>query len=212
MRAPFALDPASGFWKPAQSGTPGWELTWGRDAKIDWDISTWPPCNVYQSNFDTVPVTETAYDRRLGQIRSFVGEVIKPDIMAFQEVSGEQAIRNVLPNYGADYNVCSFTTHKVQRLAFAWKKELGPASICESENALSLPNVEVKDQVRPGLRLGLQVNGQDLQFLSVHLKSSCVSPLEGLKGALAGNSDACKLLQQQVVPLEAWIDVSPLRP
>jgi hypothetical protein len=44
---------------------------WGRDAKIKWDISQRPPCDVYQANFQIVPATEAAYEKRSQKIRSF---------------------------------------------------------------------------------------------------------------------------------------------
>lgn len=210
--APFRLNEQAKVWEPADAGTPGWELDWSRTAPtpIKWDMSRWPPCNVYQANFKTVPVTEAAYGKRIEQIAAFVSAKVKPDIIAFQEVSGERAVREILPNGGADYHVCSFADHKVQRLAFAWRKELGPVAECSVENAISLPQLPEKDRVRPGLSLALNVDGQRLRLLTVHLKSSCVTPIEGNgdsgRGALAGGDSACSFLQRQIKPLEGWIE------
>ncbi len=62
--APFQNNVASESWEPAESGMPGWELKWGRDAKIAWDISALPPCDVYRDTaFKTVPVTEPSRRR-----------------------------------------------------------------------------------------------------------------------------------------------------
>lgn len=204
--APFAQDPATGIWKPAAAGTPGWELTWGRDAKIEWDISKIAPCDVF-GTFDPVPATNTAYADRSKRIQEFIRDNLDPDIIAFEEVSGEQSIREVLPGGEDEYFICSFTTHKVQRLAIAWRKTLGPSAECTTETALGLPNLPAADQVRPGLSLALTVDGRKLRVLAVHLKSSCVSPLEGANGNLAGGAEACKILQQQIAPLEAWIEL-----
>ena len=209
--APFQKNVASEIWEPAESGTPGWELKWGRDAKIAWDISVLPPCDVYKDiAFKTVPVTEAAYIKRLGQVRSFIIDKIAPDVIAFQEVSGTQAIKDILPNDGSDYLICSFTSHKVQRLAFAWKKEFGAEADCEVEDPLSLPSqVAEKDRPRPGLALTLNIDGKLTRFLNIHLKSSCVSPFDTPPDALdgdAGADDPCKILQKQVVPLEKWIE------
>jgi len=208
--APFSLNSTTKLWEPAQSGKPGWELKWGRNAPIAWDIGQLPPCDVYQAGWNIVPVTEKAYEKRLQQIATVISGSLQPDIIAFQEVSGEQAVRDVLPNNGADYNVCAFTGFKVQRLAFAWKKTLGPAAECAVEPAVSLPSLPAADQVRPGLSLALDLDGKTLRLLNVHLKSSCVSPLEAKgpndKGALAGSNSACATLQQQVAPLEHWLE------
>ncbi|WAC27884.1 endonuclease/exonuclease/phosphatase family protein [Ancylobacter sp. SL191] len=210
--APFAKNAQTGLWEPAAAGTPGWELKWGRDAPILWDIGNWPPCDVFQSNFDVVPVTAAAYEKRADQVRLLLADKVKADIIAFQEVSGEQAIRDVLPDGGKDYLVWSFDGFKIQRLGFAWRKELGPASLCAEETTISLPQFAPKDQVRPGLSLGLTIGGKKLRLLNVHLKSSCVTPVEAEpgnpRGALAGDDPACQVLQQQVSPLEAWIETA----
>lgn len=204
---PFALNQTSGLWEPSTTGEtkPGWQLRWGRDANIKWDIAKKAPCDVYQSNFRIVPVTEAAYQKRGQQIGDFITTNINPDVIAFQEVSGEIAVREILPNDGADYEICSFDTFKVQRLAIAWKKSLGTGSECETEKPLSLPDIDTTNQVRPGLSLKLQVDGKPLRFMTVHLKSACVSPLEN-RGKLDGDADACSILQQQVRPLEAWLE------
>ncbi len=64
--------------------------------------------------------------------------------------------------------------------------------------------------MRPGFILTLQVAGKRMRFMTVHLKSSCVSPLD--RGQLDGNTgpnDPCPILQQQVAPLEAAIEDLP---
>ena len=62
--ASFARNDASSRWEPAETGAPGWELRWGRDANILWDISALPPCDVFQVSFRAVPVTIEAYRKR----------------------------------------------------------------------------------------------------------------------------------------------------
>ncbi|MCA1473000.1 endonuclease/exonuclease/phosphatase family protein [Bradyrhizobium sp. IC3195] len=206
---PFALNPASGLFELSTAGAtkPGWELKWGRNAKIKWDIAAKPPCDVYQANFKIVPVTEAAYQKRSQQLQDFIRTNLDPDIITFQEVSGATAVREVLPNNGADYEICSFDTFKVQRLAIAWKKNLGTGSDCGVVAPLSLPDLAAVDQVRPGLSLTLQIDGKPLRVMTVHLKSSCVSPLED-RGKLDGGGDACAILQKQVRPLEDWLEAS----
>lgn len=210
--AKFALDPADKRWKPNPAGDKtGWQLRWGRNAPIEWDIGRLPPCDVYQQNFNITPVTEVAYSKRQQQIASVIARSIVPDVMAFQEVSGRQAVLDVLPDGGKDFHVCSFEGYKVQRLAFAWRRSLGdPVEACKVYPALSLPKREPKDQPRPGLAVGLRIDGKLVRFLTVHLKSSCVSPLEDPrpdgKGQLAGKEPNCAILQDQLEPLEAWLE------
>ena len=122
-------------------------------------------------------------------------------------MSGEQAVRELLPNQGRDYNICSFANFKVQRLAFAWKKELGNAEECVTEEALSLPGEAIENRVRPGLSVALRIDGNLVRLLAVHLKSGCVSPLdENHGGDLSGSEQPCQLKQKQIVPLEKWIE------
>lgn len=58
--------------------------------------------------------------------------------------------------------------------------------------------------MRPGFTVTLKIGGKTIRFLTVHLKSSCVSPLEKDKKSMddEGASKDCKILQQQVQPLE----------
>lgn len=206
--APFALD--NGTWKPAAAAgadtKAGWDLPWGRNAPVQWDIGVRPPCDVYQANRAVVPVTEAAYATRVARIGSVLRDQMQADVIAFQEISGAAAAREIL---GQGYEVCSYEGHKVQRLAIAWKKSLGTGT-CRVEWPLSLPERPMREQVRPGLSATLEIGGQRLKVLTVHLKSSCVSPLderatEG-RGQLDGNEPNCVSLQQQVAPLEAWLD------
>ena len=207
--APFALDPADRRWKPSATGRPGWELPWRRDAPIQWDLAQLPPCDVFRDFFRTVAVTPASYARRAQQIARVL-QSIAPDVIAFQEVSGLPSVEQVLPDGGRDYEVCSYSGHSVQRLAFAWRRSrVSQAEPCEVREALSLPQREAAQRPRPGLSVGLRVEGQLVRFLNVHLKSSCVSPLESSdpdgRGQLAGAHPACETLQAQLAPLESWL-------
>lgn len=199
-------------WRPDPAGTKtGWQLRWGRDAKIDWDIGQLPPCDVWQSRFKPVAVTEAALAKRRQQIADVLAKRVNADVIAFQEVSGVQAVREVLPDGGRDYEVCSFTSHKVQRLAFAWRRSVATAvGGCEVYSPLALPERPAKEQPRPGLSVTLRIGGKVTRFMTVHLKSSCVSPLEGgggkgTRGQLASDDKACSVLQAQLQPLENWL-------
>jgi len=208
---PFAPSPKDQRWAPAAEGPlTGWQLKWGRDAAIDWDIGKLPPCDVYQVRGQIVPVTPEAYAQRQRQVTEVLQRQVNADIIAFQEVSGRQSVLEVLPGGAADFEVCSYEGHKVQRLAIAWRKRLGAAVSCETYWPLSLPQAPNKDQPRPGLALTLKVDGKLLRILTLHLKSSCVSPLEDTRpdgrGQLDGQEPNCLVLQSQVPALEAWLE------
>ena len=175
--------------------------------EVEWDWTKFPVCNVYNdANHHTVPVTVAAYDKRLQQLNNFIQNTLPADIYAFEEVSGESAVREALPNHGAGYEICTFPDFKVQRLAIAWKSEFGAASACTVEPALSLPDNPDADRPRPGLSVDLMIDGTPLRVLAVHLKSGCVSPLEA-SGDLTHDQDRdCRILQQQIVPIEKWVE------
>ncbi len=203
----FVKDEATNIWKPSvdNTGIPGWQVNFREE--VEWDWERFPVCDVYKDrNFDTVPVTEVAYGKRLQQLNDFLRNTVPADIYAFEEVSGEQAVRDALPDSGAAYDVCTFKDLKVQRLAIAWKKELGTAANCDVEPSLSLPGNPDADRPRPGLSVDLTIDGELVRILAVHLKSSCVSPLEA-SGNLSDDQDRdCRLLQQQIAPLETWVE------
>ena len=213
--APFKLE--DGRWKPAPAAgadtQPGWKLPWGRNAPIDWDIGALPPCDTYQHNRQAVAVTTEQDEQRRERLRALLAGSLDADVIAFQEVSGAQAVRELL---SPDYEVCSYEGHKVQRLAFAWKRQLGKGQ-CELDWSLALPQRPLREQVRPGLSLSLQTDGQTLRFLTVHLKSSCVSALDAnnplfpaaaseARGQLDGPNPHCQSLHEQVAPLEVWLE------
>ena len=215
--APFALDAKDQRWKPAAAAgpdtQPGWELPWGRNAPVQWDIGALPPCDTYQANRKPVAVSEAQDQQRRERLRAVLNQGLQPDVIAFQEVSGAAAVRELL---GPDYEVCGYEGHKVQRLAFGWKRSLG-AGRCEVDWSLSLPQRPMMEQVRPGLALSLVTEGKTLRFLTVHLKSSCVSALDAnnpqfpaaaseARGQLDGPNPHCQSLQQQIAPLEQWLD------
>jgi endonuclease/exonuclease/phosphatase family metal-dependent hydrolase len=213
----FVRDPRDRLWKPSPAGTQtGWQLTWGRDAPIEWPIGTWPPCDVYQDRSKPVAVTPQSSAQRQRQIRELLAERVQADVIAFQEVSGEAAVREVLPDQAQGWEVCSYRGYKVQRLAIAWRRSVGVAVSCEVHAPLSLPALHPGQQPRPGLALTLRVNTpqgeRSLRILTLHLKSSCVSPIEApterqpARGRLDGDDEHCQLLQQQVAPLEAWLE------
>lgn len=215
--AAFTRPTPEARWTPLPAGAPapadaptGWTLRWGRYAPIDWDIGRWPPCDVYQFGGRIVPVTEAAWDARLARLRELLATRVPADVIAFQEVSGPGAVAPLLPGGEAAWGLCGVEGHKVQGLVIAWRRAAAQGLGCEVDWALSLPQAPRAAQPRPGLAATLRVGDRTVRVLTVHLKSSCVSPLdegppEG-RGRLDGEEPNCVVLQQQVAPLEAWLE------
>ena len=192
----------------------GWDISEPRVTLEGVDLSVMPPCAVYTTVARKgIEVTKASYSKRLTQIGRVLSSDVRPDVIAFQEVSGAQAVREALGPASVDYNVCSFdSAYKVQRLAFAWKKALGNAvEACTDVKAMSLPQLAPEQRVRPGYVVTLNLRGKKVRLFTVHLKSGCVSSLEGdrLDGNVGAN-DPCPILQQQVQPLEEVWEQLPI--
>ncbi|HEY1090554.1 MAG TPA: endonuclease/exonuclease/phosphatase family protein [Burkholderiaceae bacterium] len=204
---------ADGVWQPTAAGSEGaqigWQIKESRARLAGVDLAVMPPCGVYEApGRVALAVTPGAWSDRNRRLAAMLDKDVNADVIAFQEVSGTTAVREALGTKSADYEVCSFDgRHKVQRLAFAWRKTLGTGT-CSVEEAIALPQQTPLNQVRPGLVLTLKTGEQTLRLLNLHLKSSCVTPLDG-RGVLDRNrgvEDPCPILEQQVAPLEAVVE------
>jgi endonuclease/exonuclease/phosphatase family metal-dependent hydrolase len=113
------------------------------------------------------------------------------DVVAVQEVDGEEALRRVFAEAEYDYHVTS--QREVQRAGFAYRKGL-TVDLHPDLDALNVGGV------RTGADLTVHLNGQSLRLLSVHLKSDCFSaPLRSAKAA-------CVKLAAQLPVLERWVN------
>lgn len=206
----YVRNPTTKVWELKAEGVSGarrgWNIAESRATLEGVDLSVMPPCNVYRApNFRGIAVTQAAYSRRTQQIARVMQRDVRPDVIAFQEVSGTKSVTEALGATAGDYHVCSFDgKYKVQRLAFAWRKQFGPAvQPCQDVVEISLPNAAADDRVRPAYSVVLNLNGKKVRLLTVHLKSSCVSPLDKNPRRLDDEEvAACAVLQQQVAPLE----------
>ncbi|MEO7405350.1 MAG: endonuclease/exonuclease/phosphatase family protein, partial [Burkholderiales bacterium] len=135
-----------------------------------------------------------------------VAERINADIIALQEVESVDAIYRVFPRD----RYMAFVTGSpwIQRTGFAVRK--GRAEVVKFEDYAAL-GAPMPDYPRHGGDLTVRPpGGKVLRLLAVHLKSACHSrPLtDETMGRYdkPGNSPPCKILGDQVRPLEEWID------
>jgi endonuclease/exonuclease/phosphatase family metal-dependent hydrolase len=146
----------------------------------------------------SVKRTATDYDR----IRCYV-RLFDPDILAVQEVDGEEALSRVVDTEVYDVHVDDRPKGSLngqQNTGFAVKRGL---------TVVRQPDFEALDirgdgSLRYGTRIDLTHNGQTLQLMSVHLKSGCFEN--------ASTSSACETLRAQVPVLEGWIDAAAEEP
>jgi endonuclease/exonuclease/phosphatase family metal-dependent hydrolase len=130
------------------------------------------------------------------RIRCYV-RLFDPDILAVQEVDGEEALRRIVDGDVYDVHVSSrpkpgFMGGK-QNTGFAYRKGLS-VTIQPDVTELDVSNGDL----RYGTRIDVAVNGETLSLMSVHLKSGCFDN--------ASSGSACNTLFTQIPKLEAWID------
>jgi len=118
-------------------------------------------------------------------------ERLDADIVAVQEVDGEEALRRVFDDATYDYHVAP--QNGIQLTGFAYKPRL---SITKNPDYSEL---DVGD-VRVGTDLTVTVNNQSVRLLSAHLKSGCFDQ------ALSTSTNACQKLKAQLPVLEEGID------
>ncbi|MDF3021868.1 MAG: hypothetical protein K0Q92_3171 [Steroidobacteraceae bacterium] len=113
------------------------------------------------------------------------------DVIALQEVDGEQAARLVFPGY----QFCFSSRVAVQNNGFAVRR--GLPFTCGPE----LSDLSLGDDVRRGVEVRLfPGTPRELRLLSVHLKSGCS------RDSLDSSRPSCIRLAAQVPVLERWID------
>jgi endonuclease/exonuclease/phosphatase family metal-dependent hydrolase len=127
--------------------------------------------------------------RDFAELRQYV-ERLNADVVAFQEVDGEQAARRVFDP--AVYAFVVGSRGGAQRTGFAYRKQLSVKQHAE------YAELDLGD-LRSGVDLTVFVGARELRLLTVHLKSRCFEgPLD--------RSRHCQKLARQVPVLEAWID------
>lgn len=135
-----------------------------------------------------------------------VGERIAADVIALQEVESVDAIYRVFPRD----RYTAFVTGGpwIQRTGFAVRK--GRAEVIKFEDYAAL-GAPMFDHPRYGADLTVRPpGGKVVRLLAVHLKSACHSRpfTDETMGRYdkPGNPPPCKILGDQVRPLEEWID------
>jgi endonuclease/exonuclease/phosphatase family metal-dependent hydrolase len=139
---------------------------------------------------DLVPARRWT-DGDLDRLRDFAATV-EADVVALQEVDGPAAAARLFPGW----SFCFTSRRHVQNVGFAVRPGL-PHRCNPDYRELGLP----ENDVRWGADLSLYPDQpQEVRLLAVHLKSGCN------RDPLTADSDNCRVLQDQVPVLEAWID------
>lgn len=202
---------------PARLNVVSWNLEWLADPATLQAADFWsecaarhhsntklradlPYCDVYKKDH---LLTAADYSGiKLAAVRKRLAELAAQglDVLAVQEVQSPAALQAVLP---AGYRVQCFTMRaNTQNLGFALRTSLKADASCREIKSLSLEDdPQAEGASRRGLELTLQLGGQRLTVLNVHLKSRCVGgPIDPAK------NNHCDTLQRQAQPLEAWVE------
>jgi len=150
-------------------------------------LATW---NLEWLNAESGRGTVRRTDADYARLRKYA-ERLGADVIAVQEVDGEEALRRLFDDATYDYHMTSQSG--VQRTGFAYRSSL---------RVTANPDHEALDVggVRTGADLTVVINGRSLRLSSVHLKSGC------FEEPLSTPSNDCTKLQAQLPVLEQWID------
>lgn len=161
-------------------------------------IATWNLENLHAEDGESTftgsrpSVTRNASDYE--RIQCYI-QFVDPDVLAVQEVDGEEALRRVVDSNIYDVHVSqrqSGTLNGRQNTGFAFKRSL------EVEIQPDFKELDTSGRLRFGSRISLSHQGRTIQMMSVHLKSGCFDE--------SFDNSACKHLADQVKVLEDWID------
>ena len=186
------------------------------------------PCNAYRNGRPVKPGeprpdpqlvrSAAAYTEKLAGLQATVEGLVANEgvrVMAFQEVRSAAVVRLILGRHADRFDTCEARYDAFQSLAFAWDKTLtSRPGICTTRSDLAVKDPSNDPNafrsVRPGLALELQVNGQVVTFMNVHLKAACASVTNNdarYPGRLLTDDvEACRVLNRQVPLLETWIE------
>jgi endonuclease/exonuclease/phosphatase family metal-dependent hydrolase len=163
-------------------------------------IATWNLENLHAQDGESIYTGDDPSVKRFAadykRIRCYV-RLFDPDILAVQEVDGEEALSRIVDTDVYDIYVSDRPQGSLngqQNTGFAFKRGLNV------ETRPDFEDLDVRDDgsLRYGTRIDLTHNEHTVKLMSVHLKSGCFEN--------DSRSSACTTLLDQIVPLEAWID------
>ncbi len=139
-------------------------------------------------NAGSVRRSQADYDR----LARYVSR-LDADVVALQEVDGPEAARRIFdPN---EYSFFFEPGDNPQRVGFAVRRTV---TVTDDPDFIELR--VGNSGLRAGAVITVEVDGQPLRLMSVHLKSGCFSD------PFSSTDDDCRTLIRQVPQLERWID------
>ena len=124
-------------------------------------------------------------------------EMIDADVIALQEVNGQKAAEKIWDN--KKYSFYFSKRDYAQKTGFAVKKNIKVTQYKDLKE-LNVDQTKRPEGQRYGTHIGININGQEIQLLSVHLKSRCWDD------KLNDTKLDCQILKQQSLILKKWGD------
>jgi len=161
-------------------------------------IATWNIANLHRANGQSVfpppRQSEIRQDEDYARILCYV-RMFDPDILAVQEVDGEEALARVIDRDVYEIHVSSrgAATGR-QNTGFAFKRGL---NVVPQPDFTDL-DVTQNGRLRHGTVIRATHNGAAFKMMSVHLESQCFDDTH--------SGEDCDTLFEQVPVLERWID------
>ncbi|MDO4681282.1 MAG: endonuclease/exonuclease/phosphatase family protein [Lautropia sp.] len=154
---------------------------------------------------------------KVRQLRQLIRQA-SPDILLLQEVSDRQAVQSLLDEGWAIHTSEEYWrgTPMPQHVAIAWRRARFPIQPQVALIDSISQRTETGHQTRPGLSALIDLGpALRLSILNVHLKAGCrLGRLERSSSRQPTRywrrRDACRTLQAQIPPLEAWLDAQIL--
>ena len=139
---------------------------------------------------DVVP--KTAEDRAL--LRRYAA-MLNADIVALQEVDGPEAAAELFPP--ERYALYFTSDHVIQRVGFAVRRGI---TVHQNPDVVALDvTPDAPFRLRSGADITVEIGGNRLRLLDVHLKSGCHEQ------KLTNTGRTCETLRRQIAPLQGWI-------
>lgn len=176
-----------GFLSSAQASTPLKLTSWN----MDW--LTLRPAN----DPALPPNVPTRTQADFAALRAYA-EKLQSDLIAFEEVDGPDAARQVFPPQ--DYDLFFAPDPIIQQVGLAMRRDKGLTATLNPElTALNILQEGHHHPLRGGLDITIHHGDAHLRLLILHLKTGCwAQPLTSKKRA-------CRLLYQQFHVIENWI-------
>jgi endonuclease/exonuclease/phosphatase family metal-dependent hydrolase len=163
-------------------------------------IATWNLENLHALDGQSVYLAPDPSVKRAAidyeRIKCYV-RLFDPDILAVQEVDGEEALSRVVDLDVYDVHVSSRLRGSLngkQNTGFAYKRGL---NVVPQDDFTAL-DVDGNGALRYGTRIDLTFHSRTVKLMSVHLKSGCFEN--------SSTSSACPTLERQIPVLETWMD------